>query len=84
MTKYRGPQAPNLSFYDRFCPKLVVPTGIWNSPYLANVPQKMAGHQCLQLKAYLSVMKPEQRAGAEELEFLHIGAHEVGIYKSKK
>ena len=45
---------------------------------------KMAGHQTLQLKAYLSVMKPEQRAGAEELEFLHIGAHEVGIYKSKK
>ena len=31
MTKYRGPQTPNLSFYDRFCPlrhKLVVPTDL--------------------------------------------------------
>ena len=43
LTNYRGPWAPNLSFYDRFCPlrhKLVVPTEL----HLAVLLEKSMKH----------------------------------------
>ena len=54
---YRGPQVPNLSFYDRFCPlrhKLVVPNDIihWQTKSLEYIFRKT---QYLINTLYLSI-----------------------------